>query len=88
MAEQLVEGMTAKWKPEEFRDEYRDELLELVERKAKTGKVKTVKKAAKEAEPAKVVDLMSMLKKSLEQRGAAKKRPKPAARRTARKRSA
>lgn len=88
MAEQLVEGMSAKWDPEEFKDEYHDELRQLVEKKAKTGKIRAVKKPAKEAESGKIVDLMSMLKKSLEQRSAAARRPRARAqqrRRTRRK---
>jgi len=85
MAEQLVEGMTAKWNPEEFKDEYRAELRQLVERKARTGKVAAVKKTTKETDSGKIVDLMSMLKKSLEQKSAASKRPRAQRRRPRRK---
>jgi DNA end-binding protein Ku len=85
MAEQLVEGMTAKWEPDQFQDEYRDELRELVKKKAKTGKVTPLRKAAAEEESGKIVDLMSMLKKSLEQKSAASKRPRVKARRSRRK---
>jgi DNA end-binding protein Ku len=92
MAEQLVEGMSAKWNPAEFKDEYRDELRQLVERKARTGKVAAVKKTGAKEDSGKIVDLMSMLKKSLEQRSTAAKRPmsrtRGAPRRRARKKSA
>jgi hypothetical protein len=71
--------------PEEFKDEYRAELRQLVERKARTGKVAAVKKTTKEADSGKIVDLMSMLKKSLEQRSAASKRPRAQRRRPRRK---
>ena len=77
MAEQLVEGMSAKWDPGEFKDEYHDVLRQLVEKKAKTGKVTALKKSrAKDADSGKIVDLMSMLKKSLAQKSAASKRPR------------
>ncbi|HET9887654.1 MAG TPA: Ku protein [bacterium] len=86
MAEQLVEGMTAKWNPDEFKDEYRDELRELVQRKARTGKVAVVKKT-KETDTGKVVDLMSMLKKSLEEKAKTSKRPRAQQRRRARRKT-
>jgi DNA end-binding protein Ku len=80
MAEQLVEGMSEDWKPDAFRDEYRDQVMELVREKARTGKVRTVRKPTAE-KAGKVIDLMSMLKKSVEQaRGT---RRAPAARKSA-----
>jgi DNA end-binding protein Ku len=65
MAERLVEAMATPFKPEEYRDTYYDAVMELIERKAKTG---TIGVAAKTSapEPAQVVDIMSLLKRSLE----------------------
>ena len=40
MAEKLIAGMTGKWHPSEFHDEYRDDLLALIEKKARAGKAK------------------------------------------------
>ena len=37
LAEQLVAALDEPWAPEQFRDEYRDDLLALIEQKAKTG---------------------------------------------------
>jgi len=73
MAERLIGDMTGKWKPEEYRDEYRDDVLALVQRKIKSGKTHTVLQPEKD-EPgprraAGVVDLMEVLKQSLERRG-------------------
>jgi DNA end-binding protein Ku len=71
MAERLVEGMTGKWDPSRFRDEYRDDVLELVRRKVKSGQTHEVVEPEEKEEPrprAEVVDLMPLLKQSLETR--------------------
>ena len=68
MARTLIENLTAPWNPEEYRDEYRDALLEIVEKKAAGEQIEAV-----EAAPvSKVVDLMDALKASVE---AVKKEP-------------
>ena len=72
MAQTLIENLTDEWQPEEFRDEYREALLGVVEKKV-AGEEITVQP---EAEPTKVVDLMEALKASVE---AAKKKERPAA---------
>jgi len=61
LAKQLVEGLKGSFEPELYKDEYRDELLRIVEEKVE-GRESVV---AEEAEPAKVVNLMEALKKSL-----------------------
>lgn len=64
MAERLVDDMTMKkWDPGEYHDTYRDDLLKLIEEKAK-GKVRAAPrmKAPREAE---VIDFASLLKRSL-----------------------
>ncbi len=67
MAEQLVEAMQAEWTPEEYRDTYRDDILALIEKKAKAGPKAAPAAPPPEFEPsAEVVDIMSLLKKSLE----------------------
>jgi DNA end-binding protein Ku len=86
MAEQLVDSLTTDWKPEKYKDTYREELLDLIEQKAE-GKEIVVEEAAEDKQ-AKVVDLMAALEASLE---AAKKGTKAPARSgsrsTAKKRS-
>src|SRR5438105_3261564 len=72
MAQTLIENLTEDWSPEEFRDEYRDALLGVVEKKV-AGEEITVQP---EAEPTKVVDLMEALKASVD---AAKKKERPTA---------
>lgn len=63
MAARLVESLTGEWKPSKYKDTYREELLDLIERKAK-GKEIVVEEAAPQAE--KVVDLMAALEASLD----------------------
>ena len=72
MAQTLIENLTDEWNPEQFQDEYRQALLEIVEKKV-AGEEITVQP---EAEPTKVVDLMEALKASVD---AAKKKERPAA---------
>lgn len=63
MAERLIEDLAAPWRPEQYKDEYRSELLAFIEEKARTGKSRTGAAAAGPLEaPA---DIMSLLKKSL-----------------------
>lgn len=77
MALKLVEEMAEPWRPEEYRDTYRDDLMKRIEQKVKAGQTKTLTlpKGGAEREPArgKVVDLMTLLRKSLDekQQGAA-----------------
>lgn len=61
MAQQLIESMKGDWKPEDFKDEYRDRVLEFVEAKAK-GKVVRLPKPKPRAES---TDLAGALEKSL-----------------------
>jgi DNA end-binding protein Ku len=72
MAEQLVAALDAPWQPKQYRDEYRDDLLAFIERKAKSGD-KPVRSARRKerGEPAEVVDIMELLKQSV---GEARKR--------------
>lgn len=64
IAEQLVESLAADFDPEKYRDTYREEVLELVERKA-AGEHIAVQPEAEEEE-AEVPDLMAALKASLD----------------------
>jgi DNA end-binding protein Ku len=69
MAQTLIDNLTADWDPAEFKDEYREAMLRIVEAKINGEEIEIV-----EAAPtAKVVDLMEALKASV---AAAKKEPK------------
>ena len=74
MALKLVEEMSEKWKPEVFSDTYRDDLMKRIEQKVKAGQTHTLTEPEGETEEratggGKVVDLMSLLEKSLAQKG-------------------
>ena len=69
MAEQLIEAMTTHWDPEAYRDTYRDDLLRVIEEKERTGSVEEAAGGEGAAEPVegKVVDIMALLKRSVDQ---------------------
>jgi DNA end-binding protein Ku len=62
MAKQLIDSLSAEFEPEQYRDEYRERVLELIERKA-AGETITIE--APEEEPQKVPDLMAALEASI-----------------------
>jgi DNA end-binding protein Ku len=68
MAGQLVETMAAPWEPERYRDTYRDELLRLVKEKVEKGEVTAAPAPPSEETEAEVVDIMALLKRSVEER--------------------
>jgi DNA end-binding protein Ku len=83
VAKALIENLTEPWNPEAFSDQYREALLEIVERKVAGEPIE----APAEAPPARVVDLMDALKASV---AAAKKKTPSAggAKRTTAKKTA
>ena len=62
MAKQLIESLTSEFEPEKYRDEYRERVLDLIERKAQG---ETVVVEAPAEEPAMVPDLMAALEASI-----------------------
>jgi DNA end-binding protein Ku len=104
MAERLVEGMVDAWDPDKYRDDYYKDLMKMIHERAEAGQLDE----APEAPPApkadrggNVVDLMALLKQSVEgggrkpaKKAPAKKAPakksakKPAARKPGAKRTA
>jgi DNA end-binding protein Ku len=73
MAEQLIDSMTAAWKPADYRDDFRDKLHKFIQRRiAKTGaggKQEHEEPAPTAKEASNVVDFMALLKKSLAAKG-------------------
>ncbi len=100
MAERLVEGMVAAWDPEKYKDTYRQELMKTIEKRAEAGQLESSPEPAPRPKEtgAKVIDLMALLKQSVEQGGrkpakkaaSTKKAPakKPAAKKSAHKKTA
>jgi len=74
MPKSLINSMSSKLEPEKYRDDYREALMEVIEEKVEAGGKEIEEKPRKTPEPTKVIDLVSVLQKSLEQTGA-KKRP-------------
>ncbi len=62
MAEQLIASLSADFEPEKFRDEYRERVLELIERKAAGEELTPAPEAP---EPVAAPDLMAALEASL-----------------------
>ena len=63
MAGQLIESLSGEFDPEKYRDEYREELLALIERKARGEEI--VEAVSEEPKPTKAPDLMAALEESL-----------------------
>jgi DNA end-binding protein Ku len=62
MAQQLIDSLSSDFDPSKYRDEYRDKVLDLIERKASGEEIVVQPEAAA---PAKVPDLMAALEASL-----------------------
>ena len=62
MAQQLIESLAGEFEPERYKDEYREKVLELIERKAAGEEITAAPEAPA---PAKVPDLMAALEASL-----------------------
>lgn len=81
MATKLVEEMSERWKPAQYKDTYHEDLMRLIHKRIKAGKTEVVTgpeegEAQDKPGRAKVVDLMALLKRSV-QRSAKPKRPSP-----------
>src|SRR5205823_12861055 len=72
MAKSLIDSMSSKWNPEEYKDDYREALIEVIEEKVESGGKEIEEKPKKAPKPTKVIDLASVSQKSLEETGAKK----------------
>ena len=73
MAKSLIGSMTSKWQPEKYKDDYREALMEVIEEKVEAGGKEIEEKPRKAPKPTKVIDLVSVLQKSLEETGGKRK---------------
>jgi DNA end-binding protein Ku len=91
MAKALIDSLTSEFDAGQYRDEYREELLDLIERKAKGESL--VSSEAEAPKPTKAPDLMAALEESLAavkaEESSSKKAPakKPKAKQTSKSRS-
>jgi DNA end-binding protein Ku len=70
MAERLIEEMSGEWNPAQFTDTYRKDLLARIREKIRNKETHKLTAAEKTREPrksAQVIDLMEVLKRSLEE---------------------
>ena len=66
MAEKLIEEMTEPWKPERYRDTYREDLMKRINEKVRNKETHTLTEASKAAKPqksAEIIDLMNLRKR-------------------------
>lgn len=71
MAEELIKGMTAKWNPDQYKDTYNDDVMKIINMKIKAGEGEEIEwdlPKEEKGNTGKVVDLMPLLRKSLEER--------------------
>ena len=73
MARSLIDSMSSKWEPQKYKDDYREALMEVIEEKVEAGGKEIEEKPKKAPKPTKVIDLVSVLQKSLDQTGTKKK---------------
>jgi len=67
MAQALIAKMTDRWDPERYQDDYKSALLKLIETKVESGGAEPSLPKAPARKATKVIDLVDVLKKSLEQ---------------------
>jgi DNA end-binding protein Ku len=72
LAEQFIRQLTAKFEPEQYKDEYQQRVLEMIETK-RAGQVVAGQPSKPKLAP--VIDLMEALKKSIAERGTAAAAP-------------
>ncbi len=72
LAERLVKDMSEDWKPAQYHDSYRDDLMKRIKALATKGRTHLVTAPTGEEEKggAQIIDLMAALKRSLETKGA------------------
>jgi DNA end-binding protein Ku len=69
MAQMLIDGMTGSWDPAKYHDSYRDDLMAMIQRRVESGNTEVIDETpVPDIEPrTDVIDIMSLLKKSVEQ---------------------
>lgn len=72
MAKELIEGMSAKWRPSEYHDTYVEDVMKIINLKVKSGGLKDIDYGEipklDRGNTGNVVDLMPLLRRSLEEK--------------------
>jgi DNA end-binding protein Ku len=85
MAERLVTEMAGPWKPEQYSDTYREDLMKRIQEKVRKKQMHHLTPTEKSRKPekgAEIIDLMAALKRSLKESGGDTESRKPAKRST------
>jgi len=74
LAKRLVDDMTEKWDPSQYKNTYHDDLMARIKQKIKEGHTKEITEPSKDESPrtAQVIDLADLLKQSLGKPGGRK----------------
>lgn len=91
MAEELIAGMTDRWKPQSYKDTYNDDIMKVIRLKIKAGEGEEIDYGelpkAEKGNTGTVVDLMPLLRKSLEDKKKSKASKKKTTKKTAKKKA-
>jgi DNA end-binding protein Ku len=91
MAEELIAGMTGEWKPDHYKDTYSEDIMKIINMKIKAGEGQEIDYGDIPKEDmgntGMVVDLMPLLKKSLEQKKKERSESSSSKKKTAKKAS-
>lgn len=66
LADMLVQNLAAPFNPEQYKDDYRDKVMAYIDKKARDGEVTVLEEVGDSSEEGSVVDIMELLKKSVE----------------------
>jgi DNA end-binding protein Ku len=88
MAKALVDQMTDEWNPTRYTDDYTSALMKVIDQKIESGGKLAPVKAEREKKSGKVIDLLAVLQKSLEQTSHAQKETKASSARASSKKKA
>ena len=85
MALRLIDDMAEDWNPDQYKDTYREDLLKRIEEKVAAGDTEAVTEpeGKRERQGAEVIDLMTLLRKSVEKTAAKADKPRKARKRRA-----
>ena len=86
MAQQLIDNLVSNWDPAKYTDEYKENLMRVIKAKLK-GRRPRLEQMESTPQQAEVVDLMARLRASLEGKKGAGRRPEPARKQRASKKS-
>ncbi|MEX0797943.1 MAG: Ku protein [Bacteriovoracaceae bacterium] len=74
MAVKLIKNMKSKWNPEEYKDDYYEQAMKLINKKIKGKKIHVAKDVSKGVEASNVRDITALLRESLEENKKPKKK--------------